>query len=118
MRFRTPSIQPMQSASSTDSGQVMLGLPLPFLWNPTQTSTVPAACCANQSRIFAGVTKKTGFVADGTRGQCFGAFGTALRDFGAMGAGAAVGATFGAPVRLIFTTSTSRPWSGDTLTST
>lgn len=29
--LRTPSIQPKQSASSTDSGQVMLGLPLPFL---------------------------------------------------------------------------------------
>jgi hypothetical protein len=28
---RTPSIQPKQSASSTDSGQVMLGLPLAFL---------------------------------------------------------------------------------------
>ena len=28
---RTPSIQPKHSAWSTDSGQVMLGLPLPFL---------------------------------------------------------------------------------------
>ena len=28
---RTPSIQPKHSASSTDSGQVMLGRPVPFL---------------------------------------------------------------------------------------
>ena len=28
---RTPSIQPKHSASSTDSGQVMLGFPEPFL---------------------------------------------------------------------------------------
>jgi hypothetical protein len=31
MLLRTPSIQPKQSASSTDSRQVMLGLPDPFL---------------------------------------------------------------------------------------
>jgi hypothetical protein len=31
MRLRTPSIQPTQSASSTDSGQVMLSFPEPFL---------------------------------------------------------------------------------------
>jgi hypothetical protein len=29
--LRTPSIQPNESASSTDWGQSMLGLPLPFL---------------------------------------------------------------------------------------
>jgi len=31
MRRRTPSIQPKQSASSTDSGQVIDGFPEPFL---------------------------------------------------------------------------------------
>jgi len=31
MPLRTPSIQPKQSASSTASGQVMLGWPEPFL---------------------------------------------------------------------------------------
>ena len=35
---RTPSIHPTQSASSTDSGHVMLGLPLCFLWKPTSNS--------------------------------------------------------------------------------
>ena len=38
MRRRTPSIQPKHSASSTDSGQVMLGRPEPFLWKPTSSS--------------------------------------------------------------------------------
>ncbi len=31
MRLRIPSIHPKHSASSTDSGHVMLGLPDPFL---------------------------------------------------------------------------------------
>jgi hypothetical protein len=36
--LRTPSIQPKQRATSTDSGQVILGLPELFLWNPTKCS--------------------------------------------------------------------------------
>src|SRR5207248_11592172 len=40
--WRTPSIQPKQSASSTDSGQVMLGFPVAFLRKPTTSSVFVA----------------------------------------------------------------------------
>src|SRR4030095_4861873 len=63
MLLRTPSIQPKHSASSTDSGHVMLGLPLPFLWKPTHSSAASPWCAASQRRKAAGVAKRRGAAA-------------------------------------------------------
>jgi len=60
MRVRTPSIQPWQSASSTDSGQARLGSPVARLWKPTTTSVAVAACWSSQSRNSAALAKKIG----------------------------------------------------------
>jgi hypothetical protein len=57
MDFRTPSIQPKQSASSTDSGQVRLGFPEPRRWKPTQSSVARAWCASSHARKRAGVAK-------------------------------------------------------------
>src|SRR4051794_10075074 len=57
-----PSIQPKQSAWSTDSGHVMLGLPLPFLWKPTSSSRSVSWCRSSQARKSSGVAKKVGFI--------------------------------------------------------
>ena len=42
MRWRTPSIQPKHSASSTLCGQVIEGLPESFFQNPTESSAAVA----------------------------------------------------------------------------
>src|SRR6266566_5200751 len=54
-----PSIQPTQRASSTDSGQVTLGLPEPFLKNPTHSSLFVVWCFSNHFRRRDGDEKKT-----------------------------------------------------------
>jgi hypothetical protein len=61
IRLRTPSIQPKQSASSTASGQLMLGRPESFLWKPTQSSGASSWWPSNQSRSSAGVRKTVAF---------------------------------------------------------
>ena len=61
MRLRTPSIQPKQRASSTDSDQVMLGRPESTLWNPTISSGVVAALVSSQRRKLLGFAKNFGF---------------------------------------------------------
>ena len=63
MRRRTPSIQPKHSAWSTDSGQVMLGRPEPFLWKPTSSSASVSWCSSSQARKSSGVAKKVGSIA-------------------------------------------------------
>src|SRR3954462_983464 len=63
MPRRTPSIQPKHSAWSTDSGQVMLGRPEPFLWKPTSTSASVSGCAPSQARKSSGVPKKMGSIA-------------------------------------------------------
>ncbi len=54
---RTLSIQPKQSASSTASGQVMLGTPLAFLWKPTTSSVSVSWLASSHARNSAGVAK-------------------------------------------------------------
>ena len=46
----TPSIQPKQSASSTDSDQLMLALPEPFLKKTTSSSVSVSWCSSSQAR--------------------------------------------------------------------
>src|SRR6266550_5038437 len=55
---RMLSIQPTQSASSTISGQVRLGLPVDFFQAPTNSSGADAWCSSSQSRSSSGVSKK------------------------------------------------------------
>src|SRR5687768_13085484 len=62
MLRRTPSIQPKQSASSTDSGQVMLGFPEPFLWKPTRSSVAVSWFFSSHLRKSAGVAKNVTFM--------------------------------------------------------
>ena len=62
MLLRIPSIQPKQSSISTASGHVMLGLPEPFLWKPTQSSVFRAWCFSSHARSFDGESKNTGFI--------------------------------------------------------
>ena len=57
IRFRTPSIQPTQSASSTASDQPMLGRPEPTLWKPTISSIETDALAASHCRNWVGVAK-------------------------------------------------------------
>src|SRR4026209_181852 len=54
------SIQPTQSASSTASDQVTLGLPEAFLYEPCHNSAAVSWFASNQSRSSAGVEKKIG----------------------------------------------------------
>jgi hypothetical protein len=56
-RRRTPSIQPWQSASSTDSDQVSDGLPVAAFQNPTSTSVSVAWCSSSQAPKAAGESK-------------------------------------------------------------
>ena len=63
MRRRTPSIQPKHSASSTDSGQVMLGFPVPRLWKPTSSSVSVSWLASSQARNSSGVSKNVGSIA-------------------------------------------------------
>src|SRR5690606_34367097 len=60
MRLRTPSIQPKQSASSTDSDQDMFGLPVATLRKPTTSSEAEAWCACSQIRKACAESKKTG----------------------------------------------------------
>src|SRR4051812_8590963 len=55
-----PSIQPKQRASRTLSSHVRLGLPVLFLWKPTQSSCSVAWCDESQVRKEAGVGKNRG----------------------------------------------------------
>ena len=54
---RRPSIHPKHSASSTDCGHVIDGLPVCTLWKPTQSSAALAWFFSSHSRNFAGVAK-------------------------------------------------------------
>ena len=60
--LRIPSvIQPKQSASSTDSGQVMLRVPVCFLWKPTpESSSAVAWWISSYRRKLRGVAKNFG----------------------------------------------------------
>src|SRR6187401_248555 len=60
MPLRRPSIQPTQSASSTDSGQVMLGRPVATRWKPIHCSLTRPWFASNQARNSAAVAKKIG----------------------------------------------------------
>src|SRR3954447_18797280 len=57
IRFRMPSIQPTQSASSTASAHVTLGRPDPFLYWPSQSSVAVSWLASNQSRSSAALAK-------------------------------------------------------------
>ncbi len=50
IRPRTPSIQPKHSASSTDSDQVMQGLPVLVFEKPMRCSVSRSWCCSSQIR--------------------------------------------------------------------
>jgi len=65
MRRRTPSIQPKHSASSTDSGQDMLGSPQPALRKPTSSSADDEALTSSQLRKKAASSKNVGVVIGG-----------------------------------------------------
>src|SRR6266542_2120839 len=60
MLRRTLSTHPNERASSTASGQVMLGMPEPFLWNPTRSSLAVAWCFSSHARNSDGVAKNRG----------------------------------------------------------
>src|SRR5262249_50147071 len=72
MDLRTPSIQPKQSAPSTDSGQVMLGRPESRLENPTQNSSVWAWCFLSKGRQSESVGKNCGLGSFEGFGDVFG----------------------------------------------
>jgi hypothetical protein len=55
IRRLTPSIQPKQSVSRTDSVQVSEGRPVCFLWNPTTTSVSESWFASSQARNASGL---------------------------------------------------------------
>ena len=57
MRLRMPSIHPKQSAWSTESGQVMLGVPDLVLWKPTSNSGAVSWLASSHARNSPGVAK-------------------------------------------------------------
>jgi hypothetical protein len=68
--LRTPSIQPKQSASSTDSGQLMLGKPDPTFRKPTINSRAVAWFVSSHARKWAALSKNWGStVKEGWCGQ-------------------------------------------------
>src|SRR5262249_41652342 len=62
--FRTPSIQPKQSASSTDWGQVRLGVPDFVLWKPTHNSVFLSWFFSSHRRHSAGSAKNRISISD------------------------------------------------------
>src|SRR6267143_3547470 len=61
MLFRTPSIQPKHSATSTDSGHVMLGFPEFFCGSLPIARGACHGWASSQARKSAGVGKNVGF---------------------------------------------------------
>jgi len=63
--YAIPRSSRKRRACSTDSGHVMLGLPDPFLWKPTSSSSALSWCSSSHAPKSSGVAKKTGFTAAG-----------------------------------------------------